>query len=100
MTQATPTSTPVLQGRYRVDARLGVGRLAVVYRGFDERLQRIVLVHLLRKELVEQETLRQRFLREAQYSAQRAHPSLLDIYDSGELAGRPYYISEYVDGQA
>lgn len=89
----------MLQGRYRVEARLGVGRLAVVYRGFDERLQRAVLIHLLRKELVAQEPLRQRFLLEAQHSARRAHPSLLDVYDSGELVDRPFIISEYVEGR-
>jgi len=72
----------------------------VVYRAYDERLQRKVLVHMLRKELVGQETLRQRFIQEAHDSARRSHQSLLEVYDSGEVAGRPYMITEYVAGRS
>ncbi|HEX9439221.1 MAG TPA: protein kinase, partial [Roseiflexaceae bacterium] len=99
MTRATPTSLPILHDRYRIEEQLGAGRLAVVYRAYDERLQRRVLVHMLRKELVGQEPLYQRFLREAHDGARRSHPSLLEVYDSGEVAGRPYMVTEYVAGR-
>ena len=99
MTQATPTSPPVLHGRYRIEEQLGAGRLAVVYRAYDERLQRQVLVHMLRKELVAQEPLRQRFVQESHDSARRSHQSLLEVFDSGEVAGRPYMVTEYVAGR-
>src|SRR5262245_59159473 len=99
MTDATPTSNPILHGRYRVEEQIGVGRLAAVYRAYDERLQRRVLVHLLRKELVDQEPLRERFVRESYDSARRSHPSLLEVFDSGEVAGRPYMVTEYVEGR-
>jgi hypothetical protein len=99
MTHITPTSNPILHGRYRIEEQLGIGRLAVVYRAYDERLQRRVLVHLLRKELVDQEPLRQRFIREAHDSARRSHPSLLEVFDSGEVGGRPYMVTEYVAGR-
>ena len=56
----TPTSAPLLFGRYRVSEQLGETRLAAVYSAADERLQRRVLVHLLRKELVAQERARAR----------------------------------------
>src|SRR5918911_5646700 len=96
MSQATSTSHPILHGRYRIEEQLGAGRLAVVYRAYDERLQRQVLVHMLRKELVAQESLRQRFVQESHDSARRSHQSLLEVFDSGEVAGRPYMITEYV----
>src|SRR6185503_3333599 len=99
MTQSPPISTPLLHGRYRIEEQLGAGRLAAVYRAYDERLQRQVLVHMLRKELIGQEPLRQRFIEEAHISARRSHQSLLEIYDSGEVAGRPYMITEYVAGR-
>jgi serine/threonine protein kinase len=73
--------------------------LTAVYRAYDERLQRRVLVHLLRKELLDQEPLRQRFIREAHDGARRSHPSLLEVFDSGEIAGRPYMVTEYVAGR-
>jgi serine/threonine protein kinase len=96
---ANPPSIPLLHGRYRIEEQLGVGRLAVVYRAYDERLQRKVLVHLLRKDLMAQETLRQRFIQEAHISARRSHQSLLEVFDSGEIAGRPYMVTEYVAGR-
>jgi serine/threonine protein kinase len=97
MSQATP-AIPTIQSRYRIDSKLGTGRLAVVYRAFDERLQRQVLVHMLRTELLEQEPLRRRFVEEAHASAVRSHQSLLEVFDSGEVAGRPFMITEYVEG--
>jgi eukaryotic-like serine/threonine-protein kinase len=100
MSQITPTTSPILHGRYRIEEQLGAGRLVVVYRAYDERLQRKVLVHMLRKELVGQATLRQRFIQEAHDSARRSHQSLLEVYDSGEVAGRPYMITEYVAGRS
>src|SRR5919204_5950232 len=99
MAQVTPTSLPILHGRYRIEEQLGAGRLAVVYRAYDERLQRMVLVHMLRKELVDQEPLRQRFIQEAHDGARRSHQSLLEVFDSGEVAGRPYMVTEYVAGR-
>lgn len=98
MTQAA-TTAPILAGRYRIEGRLGTNRLASVYRAFDERLHRPVLVHMLRKDLVGQEALRQRFLEEARSSARRSHQSLLELFDSGEAGNRPYMITEYVAGR-
>ena len=95
----TPVSIPLLHGRYRIEEQLGAGRLAVVYRAYDQRLQRQVLVHMLRKELLGQEALRQRFIQESHSNARRSHQSLLEIFDSGEIAGRPYMITEYVAGR-
>ncbi len=99
MSTPTPTDLPPLQGRYRILDRLGASRLAVVYSAYDERLQRRVLVHLMRRDLANQATLRERFRQEAEHHAARTHRSLLDVYDSGELAGRPFIITEYVVGR-
>jgi eukaryotic-like serine/threonine-protein kinase len=99
MTRASAaSSSPLLSGRYRVFEQLGEGRLATVFAAFDERLQRRVLVHLLRKDLVERAALRQRFLDEASSSSQRSHPALLELFDSGEIGRRPFLITEYAEG--
>ena len=90
----SPSTPPLLQDRYRVTTRLGENRLAIVYRATDERLNRSVLIHLLRPDLQTNEQLRRRFTDEAQGLARRAHPALLDVYDSGEVAGRPFMITE------
>ncbi|MDW8213707.1 MAG: SH3 domain-containing protein, partial [Roseiflexaceae bacterium] len=66
---------------------------------YDERLLRPALVALFREELISQEALRRRFIAEAQSGARRLHPSLLHVYDSGEVAGRPFTVTEYVSGR-
>lgn len=88
---------PLLHDRYRILAKLGQSRLAAVYRAEDERLKRPVLVHLLRQELIP--TLSERFSDEARRGAQRSHPGLLEVYDTGEVGQRPYMITEDVEGQ-
>lgn len=95
----TPTAEKLLFGRYRVQEQLGETRLSTVFRAMDERLQRPVLVHLLRKDLVGQAPLRQRFLDEATASARRSHPALLEVFDSGEVVNRPFMITEFATGR-
>jgi hypothetical protein len=98
-TPATSTTASILAGRYRLHEKLGDGRLAVVYHATDETLQRSVLLHLLRPELASQEPLRQRFVAEVSASARRTHSALLEVYDSGESDGRPYMVTEYIQGR-
>lgn len=99
MAQSPAPAAPLLHHRYRIEERLGATRLAVIYRAYDERLQRPALVALLRQELAEQEALRRRFIAEAQSGARSLHPSLLQVYDSGEVANRPFVVTEYVSGR-
>jgi eukaryotic-like serine/threonine-protein kinase len=96
---ATPTSAPLLFGRYRVREQLGDTRLTNVYGAIDERLHRQVLLHLLRKDLAGQERPRTRFISEIGQSARRSHQALLEVFDSGEAVGRPFMITEYVSGR-
>lgn len=100
MSAQPPKTPPLLHGRYRILTRLGEGRLATVYRAEDERLRRQVLVHLLRADLAQQPNLRQRFEEEARRGAQRSHPGLMEVYDSGEVGGRLYMVTEDVSGRS
>lgn len=96
---ATPSSAPLLFGRYRVSEHRGDTRLASIYTAVDERLQRRVLIHLLRKDLVGQAQPRERFVAQIGQMARRSHPALLDVYDSGEASGRPFMVTEFVSGR-
>ena len=96
---ATPSAPPLLFGRYRVSELLGETRLAAVYAATDERLQRRVLLHLLRKELVGQERARALFLDEIGQMARRSHQALLEVFDSGEVGGRPFVVTEHAVGR-
>lgn len=92
------TPLPLVAGRYRLLEKLGEGRLAAVYHATDESLQRSVLVHVLRQGLAGQEALRQRFVTEVNASARRSHPALLEVFDSGEMDGCPFVVTDYVTG--
>ncbi len=96
---ATPSPAPLLFGRYRVSEHRGDTRLASVYTAVDERLQRRVLIHLLRKDLVGQAQPHARFVAQIGQMARRSHPALLDVYDSGEASGRPFMVTEFVSGR-
>jgi len=86
-------------GRYRLDELIGHGGMAVVYRGYDVELERVVAVKLLADNLVADAPYRQRFLREARLAARLAHPNVVQVYDAGEGDGRPYIVMEYVEGE-
>ena len=85
--------------RYSVDEVLGSGGMALVYRARDEELDRPVAIKVLADNLAADDAFRRRFLREARLAAQLAHPNVVQVYDSGEAAGRPYIVMEYVEGE-
>ncbi|HUQ45047.1 MAG TPA: serine/threonine-protein kinase [Gemmatimonadaceae bacterium] len=85
--------------QYLVDAEIGRGGMAVVYRARDIRLNRRVAIKLLPPELAFNADVRERFLREAQTSAQLAHPGIVPIYTVGESEGLVYFVMALVDGE-
>ncbi|WP_119065551.1 protein kinase domain-containing protein [Aggregatilinea lenta] len=86
-----------LNDRYEVQALVGEGATAAVYRGLDLRLQRTVGIKLLLPYV--DSTTRQRFQREAFSAAQLNHPNIMGIYDVGEENEQSYLIVEYVEGE-
>ncbi len=96
--QAPQAALPTLNNRYRLDAQLGTGRLASIYRATDLQRRQSVLVHLLRRELLEQPALRQRFDVEARHAAQRSHAAFPTVIERGEAAGRPYLVTDDISG--
>ncbi len=85
--------------QYLVDAEIGRGGMAVVYRARDLRLNRRVAIKVLPPELAFNADVRERFLREAQTSAQLAHPGIVPIYTVGEAAGLVFFVMALVDGE-
>jgi serine/threonine-protein kinase len=83
---------------YRVEALIGRGGMAVVYRAEDLRLGRKVALKLLAPELSSDLRFRQRFSRESRLAASIDHPNILPIYEAGEADGVLYLVMRYVVG--
>jgi serine/threonine-protein kinase len=88
-----------LNGRYRLDARIGAGGMSHVYRAFDETLQRQVAIKLMNREVASDSDQLERFRREARAVAQLSHAHVVGVIDAGEDEGRPYIVFEYVEGE-
>jgi Tol biopolymer transport system component len=84
-------------GPYEILAPIGAGGMGEVYRALDTKLNRPVAVKLLSDELADA-AARRRFQREAQTASSLNHPHILTVHDAGEIEGRQYLVTEYVDG--
>ncbi len=97
-----PVVGDVLAARYRIDAVLGAGGMATVYRATDLRLEREVAVKVLLPNLARDPSLAERFDREARLLASVAHPCIAEVFDvdpGDPDAGRePFYVMELFDG--
>lgn len=86
------------QGRYAIIHELGRGGMAIVYKAFDQHLEREVALKtfpLSRTGLGKEEI----FLREARLIARLTHPHIVTIYDSGHMDYLYYIAMEYVPGE-
>ncbi len=84
-------------GQYEIESVLGLGGAGVVYRARDTRLTRTVAVKFL-SPAREGAASSNRFQREGQIVSALNHPHILTVHDAGEYNGRPYLVTEYVDG--
>jgi serine/threonine protein kinase len=82
----------LIAGRYRPDVALASGGMGVVWRGWDERLERVVAIKQIRLQpglsSAETNAARDRAMREARITARLHHPGAVPIYDVVEHDGR------------
>jgi serine/threonine-protein kinase len=85
-------------GRYTLQAEIGRGGMATVYRAYDPRFKREVAIKVLPREFLHDPTFRARFEREAQTIAALEHPAIVPVYDYGEDADQPYLVMRLMAG--
>ncbi|MGI5407704.1 Stk1 family PASTA domain-containing Ser/Thr kinase [Streptomyces chartreusis] len=93
-----PLVGQVLDGRYRVDARIAVGGMATVYRALDTRLDRVLALKVMHPALAVDGAFVERFIREAKSVARLAHPNVVQVFDQGTDGSYVYLAMEYVAG--
>ena len=89
----------VISGRYVIQAIVGTGGMAVVYRAFDKKKNRIVAIKVLRPEFESDEEFVRRFSREAEAASKVSHENIVNMLDVGTDGDLRYIVMEYVDGQ-
>jgi pimeloyl-ACP methyl ester carboxylesterase len=85
-------------GTYRLESRIGAGAMGEVYAAHDEKLDRRVAVKLLAKNLAGDGDRLRRFRQEAQAASSLNHPNIVVVHDVGEWEGRPFIVTELVEG--
>jgi beta-lactam-binding protein with PASTA domain/serine/threonine protein kinase len=93
-----PLVGQLLDGRYRVDARIAVGGMATVYRAVDTRLDRVLALKVMHPALAADASFVERFIREAKSVARLAHPNVVGVFDQGAEGAYVYLAMEYVAG--
>ena len=110
MSHSLATTTPGLHGdapqappdtpRYRFEAFLARGGMGEVWRGCDTMLAREVALKVMRERVFGDGRARARFEEEARHVSQLEHPSIVPVYDLGELPdGRPFFVMKLIHGQ-
>jgi WD40 repeat protein/tRNA A-37 threonylcarbamoyl transferase component Bud32 len=84
---------------YRIESLLGWGGMSVVYLAEDLRLKRRVALKLLAARLAEDESFRDRFLRESELAASIDHPNIVPIYEAGTTEDLLFIAMRYVEGR-
>ena len=87
-------------GKYELIGELGRGAMGIVYRARDPIISRLVALKTITAGVSDNQSLLQRFYREAQAAGGLQHPNIITIYDMGDEAGTPFIAMELVEGES
>ncbi len=93
-----PEPIEVLGDRYQLQDPIGKGGMAIIYRGRDMRMDRVVAIKVLREVYSTDAKFVQRFQLEAKAASTLQHPNIVQVYDYGQTDGNYYIVMELVEG--
>jgi serine/threonine protein kinase, bacterial len=93
-----PLDGTLLDGRYRVEAKIASGGTSTVYRGLDVRLDRPVALKVMDSRYAGDQQFLTRFQLEARTVARLKDPGLVAVYDQGLDARHPFLVMELIEG--
>lgn len=85
---------------YKILGKIGEGGMGQVFLAVQESLDRKVALKTLNAGALDTEELLERFRREAKLLCTLSHPGIVPVFDSGVMAGRPYFAMELVEGES
>lgn len=88
---------PMQLRQFELQAKVGSGGMATVYRAWDTMLERFVAVKLTKKEILSEPNAMQNFLQEARACAKLNHTNIIHIYTFDEWEGQNYLVMELAD---
>jgi tRNA A-37 threonylcarbamoyl transferase component Bud32 len=81
---------------YRIEEEIGRGGMAVVYRAYDDHLDRQVALKVLAPDLSRDQVFRARFIQESRIAAATEHPNIIPVFSAGEADGVLYIAMRYI----
>ncbi|GGK79761.1 serine/threonine-protein kinase [Ornithinimicrobium pekingense] len=91
----------LVAGRYRLESVIATGGMGVVWKGWDERLERAVAVKQLRPAVgvpeAEAEVAKDRAMREARITGRLQHPNAVAVLDAVEHDGQPCLVMPFLE---
>ncbi len=88
-----------LDGRYRIEEKIGEGGMGVVFRARHIVIEKPVAIKVLKPEVARDQNVVRRFVQEAKAASRIGHPNIVDVTDFGSTPdGTTYSVMEYVSG--
>jgi serine/threonine protein kinase len=93
---ASETAPGAQLAGYQIEAEIGRGGMAIVYRALDVKLGRTVALKILAPRLAEDDSFRRRFIHESRAAAAVDHPHIVPVFEAGEADGCLFIAMRYV----
>jgi serine/threonine protein kinase len=88
-----------IEGKYEILEKIREGGMGAIYKVRHRLLDEIRVIKLMRQQLVEDEELKARFLREARLAIKLRHPNIAQLYDfTVDDDGTAFIVMEFIDG--
>jgi serine/threonine-protein kinase len=92
-----PVMLPVLMKQFELRSIIASGGMGTVFRAFDVKLERLVALKMVKREMVSDAEVMKSFYREARAGAALNHTNIIHIYTFDEFDGQPYLVMELAD---